>query len=355
LGLSISAVRNGLLAGLVALVAIAPLSAGEAGKKEHRWPLEMGPFTGFVIPDDHLTRTKDSAVEPTLGVRLGGQFHPRWNWFAEVQAAQFESLSLTGDADMLAGRAGFELLVTPGRKYESFVSGSWGYEVLSFENATDFVSALASAGLGQHIHVGPRMRVRWEVRVERTMAPDGLQGEDLTQSVATVGLNWVLGKRTHDADGDGIAGHRDQCPDTPAGLPVNSRGCPTDSDADGVFDGIDSCPSTPKGWAVDAAGCPFDADGDGVSDGADGCASTPQGAIVDDKGCPADSDGDGVFDGLDRCSNTLRGIEVDERGCFLDADEDGVYDGLGMDRCPGTPKGVPVDPFGCPLKDGSGS
>ena len=351
----ISAVRNGLFVGLIALMAIAPLSAEEAAKDGRRWPLEIGPFAGFVIPDDHLTMTEDPGPEPTLGVHLGGRFHTRWGWFAQAQAAQFDSLSLTGDADMLAGRAGVEFLVSPGRRCEPFVSGSWGYEVLSFDNATDFVSALCSAGLGQHIQVGAGLRVRWEVRMERTMARDGLQGEDLTQSVATVGLNWTLGKRTHDDDGDGVPGHRDDCRDTPTGVPVDTRGCPSDSDGDGVFDGIDICPSTPAGWVVDASGCPPDSDGDTVADAADDCAATPPGAMVNDKGCPLDADGDGVFDGLDRCPETLRGIEVDPRGCFLDADEDGVYDGLGMDRCPGTPRGVPVDPFGCPLKDDSGS
>jgi len=349
------AVRNGLIAGLVALLAIAPLSAEETTKKERRWPLEIGLFTGFVIPDENLTKVEDSAAEPTLGLRLGGQFHERMTWFTEVQAAQFETLSLTGDADMLAGRGGVEFLVSPGRKVEPFISGSWGYTLLTFDSATDFVSAVAAAGLGQHIQVGAGMRVRWEARIERTLARDGLQGDDLTQKVATVGLNWTLGKRMHDADGDGVSGHRDECRDTPAGVPVNSRGCPSDSDRDGVFDGIDICPATPAGWAVDPAGCPPDADGDTVADATDECEGTPRGATVDNKGCPLDADGDGVFDSFDTCPNTMRGIEVDEKGCFLDADQDGVYDGLGMDRCPGTPEGVPVDPFGCPLKDDDGS
>ena len=352
-GLRTPAVRNGLLASLVVLATLAPLGAEEAALEKRHRPLEIGPFAGFVLPDDHLTVTKDPGLEPTLGLHLGRPFNRRLRWFAEAQMAQFDSQSLRGDADMLAARGGVELLVAPGRRLEPFVTASWGYMRMTFDNpnATDFESAVASAGLGQHIQVGERMRVRWEARFERTMARDGLAGQDLTQAVATVGVNWVLGKKALDADGDGVAGHRDRCRDTPTGLTVDYRGCPHDSDGDGVYDGLDMCPATPEGWAVGAAGCPPDSDGDGVADAVDSCAATAQGAVVDAQGCALDGDGDGVVDGFDRCPNTLRGIEVDERGCFLDADEDGVYDGLGMDRCPGTPKGTTVDPFGCPLKD----
>lgn len=58
-----------------------------------------------------------------------------------------------------------------------------------------------------------------------------------------------------DSDGDGVFDHLDQCPDTPAGAPVDTKGCPLDSDDDGVFDYLDQCPGTPAGIPVDATGC----------------------------------------------------------------------------------------------------
>ena len=48
---------------------------------------------------------------------------------------------------------------------------------------------------------------------------------------------------------------RDQCPDTPRGVAVDSVGCPLDSDGDGVPDYKDRCPDTPAGTAVDELGC----------------------------------------------------------------------------------------------------
>lgn len=58
-----------------------------------------------------------------------------------------------------------------------------------------------------------------------------------------------------DSDGDGVPDSRDECPNTPAGVKVDARGCPLDSDGDGVPDYLDQCPGTPKGFKVDSVGC----------------------------------------------------------------------------------------------------
>lgn len=90
-----------------------------------------------------------------------------------------------------------------------------------------------------------------------------------------------------DADGDGVVDADDQCPDTPAGVAVDSVGCPLDSDGDGVADYMDKCPGTPAGIKVDGRGCPLDSDGDGVTDAKDQCPGTPKGVQVDAVGCEA--------------------------------------------------------------------
>jgi len=122
-----------------------------------------------------------------------------------------------------------------------------------------------------------------------------------------------------DKDGDGIADDKDQCPQTPAGVKVDSKGCALDSDADGIADYLDKCPATPSGVKVSSAGCPLDADGDGVADYLDKCPGTPAGAPVDAKGCAKDSDGDGIADYLDKCPGTAQGVKVDNQGCKLKA------------------------------------
>lgn len=58
-----------------------------------------------------------------------------------------------------------------------------------------------------------------------------------------------------------------------------------------------------------------DTDGDGVVDTHDECPNTPAGAVVDSKGCTLDSDGDGVADYKDQCPNSALGAKVNELGC----------------------------------------
>ncbi len=63
-----------------------------------------------------------------------------------------------------------------------------------------------------------------------------------------------------DKDEDGVTDQFDKCPKTPAGVKVDSRGCPLDSDNDGVPDYLDKQIITPtECWPVDADGvghCP---------------------------------------------------------------------------------------------------
>jgi OmpA-OmpF porin, OOP family len=151
--------------------------------------------------------------------------------------------------------------------------------------------------------------------------------------------------QVRDSDGDGVTDDMDKCPNTPAGVKVDSVGCPLDSDMDGVPDYLDKCPNTPAGVKVDSMGCPLDSDKDGVPDNLDKCPNTPAGVKVDSTGCPLDSDKDGVPDYLDKCPGTPAGVKVDSVGCPLDSDGDGVVDT--NDQCPDTPKGATVDQRGC--------
>jgi hypothetical protein len=56
-----------------------------------------------------------------------------------------------------------------------------------------------------------------------------------------------------DSDGDGVGDYMDQCWGTPAGVPVNEKGCPLDSDGDGYADYMDEEPNSPHTY-VDAKG-----------------------------------------------------------------------------------------------------
>lgn len=60
----------------------------------------------------------------------------------------------------------------------------------------------------------------------------------------------------------------------------------TDTDGDGVVDSLDECPETPAGVVVDSKGCALaDTDGDGVPDYKDQCPDSAPGAVVNELGC----------------------------------------------------------------------
>lgn len=59
---------------------------------------------------------------------------------------------------------------------------------------------------------------------------------------------------TLDWDGDGVVNSKDSCAKTPAGVPVDARGCPLDSDGDFVPDYMDDELYTPKGNYVNHKG-----------------------------------------------------------------------------------------------------
>lgn len=90
--------------------------------------------------------------------------------------------------------------------------------------------------------------------------------ESSTDLAMMVGLDYFFGSRGKkaapvaaplDSDGDGVYDDQDRCPNTPAGVAVDSNGCPLDSDGDGVYDYKDKCPNTPAGARVDEDGCQY--------------------------------------------------------------------------------------------------
>jgi outer membrane protein OmpA-like peptidoglycan-associated protein len=290
-------------------------------------------------------------IEGQYGFMSGKTLHGGRPWVGTKVAAAIDQ-----DLNLYGGNVIFN--ISPTKAYSPFLLGGWQearYDKNVIWPEETFMNG-PQVGAGLFLWPLPRIALRAEVRdwmwdfrpppAGTLNPPDDAWKHNLVYSF---GVEAALGGwlTRMDADNDGVLDRRDQCPNTPLGARVDSKGCPIDSDSDGVPDGLDRCAATPVGALVDASGCPKDSDGDKVPDGIDVCPNTPSGVPVDAKGCPTDADGDGVFDGLDKCPNTQAGATVDSDGCPTDSDKDGVFDGL--DKCPNTPANARVDVDGCPI------
>ena len=222
---------------------------------------------------------KDRNVEDTNGFALtvGYAYTPRWNIEAFANTASYSALGGPNGQDHL--EFGFNGLAVFNR--DSLVSP---YLLAGVSNLQkDFVGGdddntlNGSVGAGVFLSTSDRFAFRLQYRHRAE-----LNGTEFSDNIYSAGLQFAFGEpksRIIDTDGDGVADMADQCPNTPAGAPVDSRGCELDSDGDGVVDSKDECPSTPRGDRVDAKGCTVkvDSDGEGVADGMAQCQNTTRG------------------------------------------------------------------------------
>jgi len=174
-----------------------------------------------------------------------------------------------------------------------------------------------SAGFGTEIRISKRVNIQVEERLIIPSSEDLLDGQRWDENVngspiqshsndlinyLSVGVNFNLGNSKKsveplywlnpldfaynelssprhmllpepilpDADGDGITDQFDKCPGTPAGVAVDSHGCPMDTDGDGVPDFRDKQLITPTECQ------PVDADGVGKCPCPEGCGVATQ-------------------------------------------------------------------------------
>ncbi|MEO6304595.1 MAG: OmpA family protein [Bacteroidia bacterium] len=233
------------------------------------------------------------------------------------------------------------------RPYIFAGAGAIWYEAVYNIKHERFEFALPSGGLGFNFRMGPVVSLQIQEMVQYTTTDNidhenGGDANDLNL-YHTAGLTFNIGKQK-DTDNDGVSDKKDLCPNTPAGVSVDAKGCPLDKDGDGVADYTDACPDV--AGVASLKGCP-DKDMDGITDKEDRCPDVF--GPTETKGCP-DADKDGIVDIDDKCPGTKTGYKVDATGCTLDNDKDGIVNE--EDACPD--KAGILAFKGCPDSDGDG-
>ncbi len=284
---------------LLLLVAITVCPGGRAYAEENQFSYALSPYVGYHYFSDNRPY-KDSFeagiraekyLTDAWGVEFGVGWSPTKN---EVTGNSKDDLtySLNGTYHFLLSNPVFQPYLTAG------LAGDY-IENISLNGP--------NAGIGAQVFLADGIALRPEVRYINLL-------NAREECVVSLGLTFLLGKAEKAKPAPAAAAER-KPPPVAEQKPAPVVAAPGDSDNDGVADDLDKCPNTPAGVKVDSNGCPLDSDNDGVADYLDKCPDTPAGAKVDSNGCPLDSDRDGVPDYLDKCPDTPGGAQVDKNGC----------------------------------------
>ena len=354
-----------ILPALAALLVAALAPAVASAQAVRAESFHIGLFLGYhsISNDNELGNARSGEFAPTsaaLGGLRGGLYLSE-KLVGEVEF-DFEGSSFadTGDSVGIFGfRAGLRYhFLTDG--FRPFVHVAAGSLSLLGEEAGRTVTdtdAHYSLGVGAFYDVNANLGIRGDLRY---VAVPGNASKLTHDFMVLIGVDWALGAKIPDSDGDGIDDSKDKCPKEPEDKDgfADTDGCPElDNDEDGIPDASDRCPmqaETKNGYRDDD-GCPdADKDGDGIPDADDKCPSEAEDkdGYQDGDGCPEpDNDRDGIKDGADKCPNQAEdrdGFE-DADGCpDLDNDKDGIADT--KDKCPNeaeTNNGF-EDEDGCP-------
>ena len=156
---------------------------------------------------------------------------------------------------------------------------------------------------------------------------------------------------TDDADEDGRADDRDNCP-------FSSNRDQLDGDGDAVGDACDNCAGASNFMQLDADGdatgddCDYDKDGDGKDNTIDNCLAIANPSQSNSDGdasgdaCDPDDDNDGVPDGTDNCPLIANPQQdpINDLRCNVDTDRDNIGDG--WDNCVETANPAQTDTDG---------
>ena len=263
--------RNTALAlalGLGVTIASPLVSAGDFSKNPY------GAVLGnYVVPDD--ARDADYGLGGTVvffGKPLAEHLNIEFSGFGNT----LHRASDNGDDTQFGLGLDFVVPLVKGPFRPFLLIGAGGVrDQLDTTNDRDSINPYLNAGGGFLIGLGDRFALRAEARWMVDFNNSSYPNKDqLADTRFGLGLQYAFGKPyvapppppppvavappppppPADSDGDGVIDPNDKCPNTPAGVKVDSVGCPLDSDGDGVPDYLDKCP-TPKGFKVDIEGC----------------------------------------------------------------------------------------------------
>ncbi len=237
----------------VAVLALLSFFAQDVLAQIRTGSYSLSPFAGeYAFDNSELLENG-----PVYGLGLGYNYTEHFGVEAVFGSIETEMERLDEDVDSYIYRIDGLYHFMPKKKLVPYLALGAGAITKDPDHGDSDTDALVNYGAGIKYFLTDNFALRGDVR-------QIVLFDDVGVNMAyTFGLTYLFGGRAEpvpapplDSDGDGVINDMDQCPGTPAGVPVDNVGCPKDSDRDGVYDYLDKCPGTPEGIRVDSVGCP---------------------------------------------------------------------------------------------------
>ncbi|BFM18610.1 hypothetical protein R50073_47930 [Maricurvus nonylphenolicus] len=240
-----------LTAKTLGVLGLAALLSAPTLADDHKYEISGAMGRYFIDSDRDL---EDDDV-PALG--LGYVINPQWTveaWWLDIDTDD----DRTGeDVDGTQYRIDGLYHFNEANGWRPFLAFGLGEMDFDYDNSNDSEETQLNFGVGLKREIHPNWSVRADLRAFHSL------DEEDTDYAAMLGMTFQFGGSPAapagplDSDGDGVTDDMDACPNTPAGVTVDAKGCPLDSDGDGVYDYMDKCPDTAPNLKVDADGCPI--------------------------------------------------------------------------------------------------
>ena len=246
-------------AALSALLAGPPASADDSSLP---WSDEVGqwfvmPFVGETFVDDDRLLDDDLHYGVAFGKHLNEDWSTQLNLYggnfdADRSAAETPSWPASFDGSIDGGSFDLMRVFARASRFSPYLLGGVGMQRDDYEGLQGDDNVTLALGMGamwdlyrsgdgsRTVQLRPEVRTRWDMQ----------SGNTLNDVLAQVGLSFGFGP-PRPAPAPVVA------PPPPPPPPPPPVKC-SDGDNDGVCDADDKCPGTPAGIKVDSVGCPLE-------------------------------------------------------------------------------------------------
>lgn len=264
------------------LLLIPALLAGTLAFSEQK-AYEISPMIGYNYHESSLGFKDDGYFLGGLEFQINdvdSKIKPEFSLFISESVDYTSGLS----TDTIRGAFNGVYTYDEMSSFVPFAKAGLGIEDVSTETVTTKSGLFVDVGVGAKVNFTQNLALKLEAMYLGKVAThnEGILDHNI---IALVGLTYAFGEIEQksvapepvkeepvpviapvivaapviidgDDDKDGVLNSKDSCPNTPAGVTVNAKGCNVDNDNDGVLNANDICPNTPVGETVNSDGCP---------------------------------------------------------------------------------------------------